>query len=374
MKEAHHQRFQQKNIRGHEERLRKALLQEHLAPHQENGQASTSAQQTLETSVPVDSEESLEKGAPQLRQYDEAGHLDPIGPSLCYLLNYPAHPRLLPPKKLKRRVLTFAKTKTGDSYHQDKDGNYWNLMYFIDKSVTHEIVTSEEIAYEGGRLLGQFLTLTSDFDASKLVEVIPKFHDMSFRYRQFEDAVKIASLERLERAKNYIKLVADLKEEMHIIQNLKESGEIKLRVTHNDTKISNALFNKKNKGLCLIDTDTVMPGVVHYDFGDAIRTICNTAAEDETNLELVEFNLDYYKAYKKGFLKKMKSSLSPVELRYLPLSAKTMIFIMALRFLTDYLNNDIYYKTKYPEHNLDRSKNQFKLIQSFSERIKQLKN
>ncbi|MDY7397034.1 aminoglycoside phosphotransferase family protein [Aureibaculum sp. 2210JD6-5] len=273
----------------------------------------------------------------------------------------------LPPKKLKRRVLAFAKTKSDGNYHKDQDGNYWNLMYFIGKSVTHEIVTSEEIAYEGGRLLGQFLTFTSDFDASKLVEVIPKFHDMSFRYEQFEEALKIASMERLERAKDYIKLVADLKEEMHIIQNLKESGEIKLRVTHNDTKISNALFNKKNKGLCLIDTDTVMPGVVHYDFGDAIRTICNTAAEDETNLDLVEFNFDYYKAYSKGFLKKMKSSLSPIELRCLPLGAKTMIFIMALRFLTDYLNGDIYYKTKYPEHNLNRAKNQFKLIDSFME-------
>ncbi|WP_418603194.1 phosphotransferase enzyme family protein [Hwangdonia sp.] len=275
-------------------------------------------------------------------------------------------------KKQKRRVLAFAQTKSGESYYRDEEGNYWNLMYFIDKSVTHEIVDNDDIAYQGGRLLGQFLTLTSDFDASKLTEVIPKFHDMSFRYSQFEDALKIASNERLEKAKDYIKQVEDLKEEMHILQKLKESGAIKLRVTHNDTKISNALFNKKNKGLCLIDTDTVMPGIVHYDFGDAIRTICNTAAEDETNLDLVEFNVDYYKAYTKGFLKKMKSSLTPTELKYLPLAAKTMIFIMALRFLTDYLNNDIYYKTKYPEHNLDRAKNQFKLIQSFTEKINQL--
>ncbi|WP_233098820.1 phosphotransferase enzyme family protein [Aureibaculum flavum] len=275
-------------------------------------------------------------------------------------------------KKRKRRVLTFAKTKTGGSYLKDEGGNFWNLMYFIDNSVTHEIVTNKEIAYEGGRLLGKFLTLTSDFDPSKLVEVIPKFHDMSFRYEQFNDAFKIASSERLENAKKYIKLVEDSKEEMHVIQKLKESGEIKLRVTHNDTKISNALFNKKNKGLCLIDTDTVMPGIVHYDFGDAIRTICNTAAEDETNLDLVTFNLDYYNAYKKGFLKQMKASLSAIELRYLPLSAKTMMFIMGLRFLTDYLNNDIYYKTKYPEHNLDRAKNQFKLIQSFTEKTEQL--
>jgi Ser/Thr protein kinase RdoA (MazF antagonist) len=276
-------------------------------------------------------------------------------------------------KKQKRRVLAFAKNNTGESYYKDEEKNYWNLMYFIDDSVTFEIVKSEEIAYEGGRLLGQFLTLTSDFDASKLVEVIPKFHDMPFRYMQFEDALKIASEERLNKAKEQIKLVEDFKAEMHIIQLLKESGAIKTRVTHNDTKISNILFNTKNKGLCVIDTDTVMPGIVHYDFGDAIRTICNTTAEDETNLDLVEFNIAYYKAYTKGFLKKMKPFLSPLELEYLPLGAKTMIFIMALRFLTDYLNGDVYYKIKYPEHNFDRAKNQFKLIESFSERINILK-
>lgn len=272
-------------------------------------------------------------------------------------------------KKRKRRVLAFAKTNSGESYHKDEEGNYWNLMYFIDGSLTFETVNDEGIAYEGGRLMGQFLTLTSDFDVSKLIEVIPRFHDMSFRYMQFEESLKIATKDRLENAKEQIQLVKDLKAEMHIIQGLKESGVIKTRVTHNDTKISNILFNKKNKGLCVIDTDTVMPGIVHYDFGDAIRTICNTAAEDETNLDLVEFKMEYYKVYTEGFLKKIGPFLSPIELKYLPLGAKTMIFIMALRFLTDYLNGDVYYKTKYPEHNFDRAKNQFKLIKSFSERI-----
>ena len=177
----------------------------------------------------------------------------------------------------------------------------------------------------------------------------------------------------MEKAKKYIELVWSLRDEMHIIQNLKESGEIKLRVTHNDTKISNVLFDANNKGLCVIDTDTVMPGVVHYDFGDAIRTICNSAAEDETDLDKVNFNLEYYNAYTKGFLEEVASALSPTELKYLPLGAKTMIFIMALRFLTDFLNGDTYYKTKYPEHNLDRAKNQFKLIESMSEKMNVLK-
>lgn len=277
-------------------------------------------------------------------------------------------------KKRERGVLSFVRANNGKAYCKDIDGCYWNLMYFIDDSVTYDIVTNEEVAYEGGKIVGKFLTLTSDFDANKLVEVIPNFHDMSFRYGQFSSALQSASKERLFKASKYIDEVIDYKEEMHILQSLKESGAIKERVTHNDTKISNVLFNKNNKGICVIDTDTVMPGILHYDFGDAIRTICNTAAEDETNLDLVEFNVKYYKAYKKGFLKHMESSISPLESEYLLLGAKTMIYIMALRFLTDYLNGDVYYKTKYPEHNLDRAKNQFKLLESLTEQTSKIED
>ncbi|WP_445738689.1 phosphotransferase enzyme family protein [Mariniflexile sp.] len=278
----------------------------------------------------------------------------------------------LPKEELERQVLRFAPTKDNNAFYQDETGNYWNLMYFIDDSLTFETVKDVEVAYEGGKIFGEFLNLTSDFDVSKLTEIIPKFHDMSFRYSQFNSALQSASKERLFKGTTAIDYVVELKEEMHILQNLKESGDIKLRVTHNDTKISNALFSKDNKGLCVIDTDTVMPGIVHYDFGDAIRTICNTAAEDETNLDLVSFNTHYYNAYTKGFLEKVKDSLSPMEIEYLPLGAKTMIFIMGLRFLTDFLNNDVYYKTKYPEHNFDRAKNQFKLLQSLTEKYKEI--
>lgn len=278
----------------------------------------------------------------------------------------------LPKSERISEVLTFVRTKRGAPFYLGKSGGYWNMMIYIANSVTYETVKNEEIAFEGGKLIGNFLNLTSDFDASRLIEVIPKFHDMSFRFSQFEESLENASKERIDLAMPYIDLVWGLKDEMHILQRLKESGEIKLRVTHNDTKISNVLFDTNNKGLCVIDTDTVMPGIVHYDFGDAIRTICNTAAEDEKNLELVNFNLAYYKAYVKGFLKEMSTSLSPVELKYLPLGAKTMIFIMALRFLTDYLNEDIYYKTAYPEHNLNRAKNQFKLIESLMEQFEEM--
>lgn len=264
----------------------------------------------------------------------------------------------------------FYLTRVGDSYYTDPQGNFWNLMRYIDESVTYETVPNKQIAYEGGRLLAQFLNLTSDFDSSELIEVIPKFHEMSFRYDEFDESKTIACPKRLELAEPYMVSAENYRKEMHILENLKKSGKIGLRVTHNDTKISNVLFDKEDKGICLIDLDTVMPGIIHYDYGDAIRTICNTAAEDEPDLDKVAFNLEYYDAFTKGFLKHMDQSLPALEKKYLPLAAKTMIFIMALRFLTDYLNGDIYYKTKYPEHNLNRAKNQFKLLESLSEKLK----
>ncbi|CAM1363252.1 phosphotransferase [Tenacibaculum xiamenense] len=276
----------------------------------------------------------------------------------------------LPTEQIKRKVLTLVKVKNSEEFYYEEDGSYWNLMVYIKCSFTYEVVRNKEIAYEGGKLMGNFLNLTNDFDASTLTTTIPKFHDMSFRFSNYKYAIQSSKIERLRKASVHTDvIICRLKEEMHILQNLKELGEIPLRVTHNDPKISNILFDELNKGLCIIDTDTVMSGIVHYDFGDAIRTICNTAKEDETDLSKVEFNLEYYKAYTKGFLSQMGDSLTPTEKKYLPLAAKTMIFIMGLRFLTDYLMNDVYYKTKYPEHNLDRARNQFKLIESLEKQF-----
>ncbi|WP_276168791.1 phosphotransferase enzyme family protein [Zobellia alginiliquefaciens] len=271
-----------------------------------------------------------------------------------------------------RRVLSFVPAVNGSYHHRDVNGQYWNLSYYIPKSISFDTVTEKEVAYEGGKLFGNFINQTSDFDASELVEVIPGFHDMNCRLVQFENAKEKATQERLKKARTCIESIYELKEEMLILQNLKDKGKIAVRVTHNDTKISNALFNQQNKGLCVIDTDTVMPGIVHNDFGDAIRTICNTAEEDEKDLSLVSFNVPYYKAYFKGFLEELRFSLSPLEKEHLPLGAKTIIYIMALRFLTDYLNGDVYYKTNYDDHNLNRSKNQLKLIDSFEEQYDQI--
>ncbi|WKK66119.1 phosphotransferase enzyme family protein [Lutimonas zeaxanthinifaciens] len=271
----------------------------------------------------------------------------------------------LPVSERERRVLTFVRSNEGTYHYRDKNGNYWNVTLFVEKSQNFESVEDKSVACEGGKLFGSFIRDTEDFDPGKLIEVIPKFHDMSFRFEQFDRALEGSVEERKVRAHDLILKALALRTEMQLLEKLKNDGEIRIRVTHNDTKISNALFDLEGKGLCVIDTDTIMPGIIHYDFGDAIRTICNTAREDETNLDLVNFNKEYYDSYLKGYLEALGNSVSVLEKKYFPLAAKTMIFIMALRFLTDYLNNDVYYKTNYPEHNLDRSKNQFKLIDSF---------
>ena len=173
-------------------------------------------------------------------------------------------------------------------------------------------------------------------------------------------------------AKSCIQQARNLEEEMCILQKLKNEGKIPLRITHNDTKISNALFDKNNKGMCVIDTDTVMEGIIHYDFGDAIRTICNTAFEDETDLNKVSFNIEFYEAFTKGFLQTIYKQLTLLDVEHLPLAAKTITFIMGLRMLTDFLNNDKYYKTAYKLHNLDRTKNQFKLVDSISDNFEEM--
>jgi len=271
-------------------------------------------------------------------------------------------------------TLTFVPTKKGQYYYKDKLDNYWNLMLYIENSKNFEKVTNKNIAYEAGKLFGTFLNLTSDIDATLLTDTIPNFHNMEFRFLEFDNAFRKASLERLKLSEKEIKKVLELKEYMLILHNLKKDKKTPIRVTHNDTKISNALFTSKNKGLCVIDLDTVMPGIIHYDFGDAIRTICNNAEEDEKDLTKVTFNIKYYKAFVKGFLKSQYQNISKIEADYLATSAKIMTFIMALRMLTDFLNDDIYYKIKYELHNLDRAKNQLKLIEDMDMKFKKMES
>lgn len=266
-----------------------------------------------------------------------------------------------------QQLLHFYPCKTGQFFYQDEEGFYWNLMDYIPETLVLDKTENAEQAFEAGKAFGHFIAQLDDFNASELYEIIPNFHKMSFRYQQFDQALKRAGEERKKEAEKWIEQVLISREKMHELQTLHELGEIPLRVTHNDTKLSNILFNKQNKAVAVIDWDTLMPGIVHYDFGDSVRSICSTATEDETDLEKVQFNKEFYQAYHKGFLGELREKLSPKEIGLLPLAAQTITFIMGLRFLTDFLNGDIYYKIKYPKHNLDRAANQLTLAKQIEE-------
>lgn len=264
-------------------------------------------------------------------------------------------------------LLQFYSAKEGKYFYQDENGDYWSLMNFIPDSKVLEKTENSGQAFEAGKAFGHFIAQLDDFDASELYEIIPDFHKMSFRFSQFDEAMTKASEERKGQAKEWIEQVQKSRKRMHQLEEIYEQGEVPMRVTHNDTKLSNILFNSNDKAIAVIDWDTLMPGIVHYDFGDSVRSICSTATEDEKDLQKVQFNKSFYESYKKGFLEELDSVLSQKETDLLPLAAETITFIMGLRFLTDFLNNDVYYKTKYPLHNLYRAANQLTLVRRMQE-------
>ncbi len=277
-------------------------------------------------------------------------------------------------KELKNQInLQFFPVESGLYYYHDKSGDYWNLLEYIADSKVLEKTENVKQAKEAGKAFGHFIKLLDEFPAENLYEIIKDFHKMSFRYQQFDEALKGASSERKEKAKKWIAQVLESREEMQELERLYEQGEIPQRVTHNDTKLSNILFDQQDHAICVIDWDTLMPGIVHYDFGDSVRTICSFVSEDESNLDLVGFNKDYYKAYRDGFLSKMEEKLSKREIELLPLAGPTITFIMGLRILTDYLNGDVYYKIKYPEHNLHRASNQLTLVKCMQKALSENK-
>ena len=276
-------------------------------------------------------------------------------------------------EKQKVKTLNFISTKNNKFYVKDEDDNCWNLSIYIEESQTFLEVKSPKVAFEAGKITGSFLAKTLKFDG-ELTETLPNFHSMSFRFQEFENSLKNASQKRKEKAKNWIDFALSKKEEMLVLEAAIIQKEIPFRVTHNDTKVSNILFDKNKNAICMIDLDTVMKGVIHFDYGDALRTICNTATEDEIDINKIDFNFDYFRNYTTGFLESMADTISKNELKFLPISIKIMTFIMGLRFLTDYLNNDIYYKTNYKEHNLDRAKNQFTFVKKIAENQQEINN
>ncbi len=261
-----------------------------------------------------------------------------------------------------RRTLEVIKTKKGNLY-ENVDGQSWRVLNFIEDHKVFAGAPNAEIAYEGARMFGQFLTQLSDLDPSVIVDTIPNFHNISFRFDNFEKAIKLDSAGRVDLVKDEIKYVRSSHEIMSVIYNLGVKKAIPPRIVHNDTKINNVLFDQQNKGLCVIDLDTIMPGFVHYDFGDGIRTSANTGTEDDVDLNNVSYDLSMFEAFSAGYMDSIRHILTLEELHSLAHAALLFPFIMGLRFLTDYISGDVYYKIKHKEHNLVRARAQFKLAQ-----------
>jgi Ser/Thr protein kinase RdoA (MazF antagonist) len=260
------------------------------------------------------------------------------------------------------------KTITGDEMLYDEQEGYFRMFPFVYNSHTIDVVQSPMQAYEAARQFGKFTRLLSGFDQTQLKITLPDFHNLSLRYQQFQQSLTQGNAERIKEAAHSVNLIKKYSYIADEFEKIKINPEFKLRVTHHDTKISNILFDDNNIGLCVIDLDTVMPGYFISDLGDMLRTYLSPVSEEETDFSKIEIREDFFKSIIHGYVSEMKDELSVTEKKYFVYAGKFMIYMQALRFLTDYLNNDVYYGSKYPEHNFVRANNQLTLLKHLLEK------
>lgn len=254
-------------------------------------------------------------------------------------------------------------TKDGANGYTDPEGRFWRAYDFVEGTVCRLTVDSPETFARVGEAFGDFQRRLSDFDASALIESIPNFHNTKKRYADFLAAVERNATGRMDSVRDEIKFITDRAEKCSLIVDALADGSLPLRVTHNDTKLSNILLDEvTEEAVCIIDLDTVMPGSSLYDFGDSIRTGAASAAEDEPDLDKMHFLPEMFKAYARGFIKGTGGALTETELRMLPDGGYIITLEQAIRFLGDYLDGDTYYHIDYPEHNLVRARTQLKLV------------
>ena len=271
-------------------------------------------------------------------------------------------------------VLTLVQTQDQKSFYQDATGNYWRVFLFLSDTCSYDLVETVQQAYEGGKAFGRFQALLADLPVDLIVETIPDFHNVVNRLRLFRLAIAADRVKRVKEVATEIAFVEARAESMSAIYKAGQKGELPLRITHNDTKFNNVLLNKNNEAQCVIDLDTVMPGYVAYDFGDAVRTIVNSSPEDEPDLERIQVKLELLAGFAEGFLKETRSFLSEAELASLAQGVLLLPFIMGLRFLTDYIDGDNYYKIHFPGHNLQRARAQFELVRKLEEQYPAIQN
>ena len=270
-----------------------------------------------------------------------------------------------------RMAMHFILTKKGESYFRDSEGDFWRMYDFM-QGFCLDAPESDEDFYQSGLAFGRFQGLLADFPADSLYETIPEFHNTIDRYAQFKASVAEDPLGRLANVQEEVSFVLEHEEVGSILQNMRVSGELPLRVTHNDTKLNNVLLDRlTRKSLCVLDLDTVMPGLSVHDFGDTIRFGAATAAEDEQDLSKMSLDLHMFEVYTRGFLE-AATALTDREVEMLPLGALTMTLEVGLRFLKDYIDGDLYFKTAYPEHNLVRARTQLKLVADMEEKMDEM--
>ncbi len=262
-----------------------------------------------------------------------------------------------------RRVLTLIPTTEGVDYHLDETGGFWRAYLFITDSVCLERAGTPRDFAMSGVAFGRFQKQLALFPAATLHETIPRFHDTPNRCAQLMRAVADDPLERLREVKPEVDFILAREERAGKLMDMRRSGELPVRVTHNDTKLNNVLLDKHTREpLCVIDLDTVMPGLAAFDFGDSVRFGASTAAEDETDLGKVSMSLELFEHFAKGFLSECGKSLTAAEISALPLGAWTMTLECGVRFLSDYLSGDVYFRVHRERHNLDRCRTQLKLV------------
>lgn len=273
-----------------------------------------------------------------------------------------------------RETLSYIKTKNGRNYFEDEKGQPWRCYNYIPDSVCYQEVERPEQFYQSAYSFGHFLKQLGNYPVDSLNETIPDFHNTVKRFAAFEQAYQRDIQNRVDSCRDECDFVLKRKADCGILIQQQEKGVLPLRVTHNDTKLNNILFDAETgKGLCIIDLDTIMPGLAANDFGDSIRFGASTAAEDEKNLDLVHFDIELYRLYVKGYLDATKDVLTQEELESLPWGARLMTLECGTRFLTDYLQGDTYFKTAYPEHNLVRARTQFRLVEEMEKKFESMK-
>lgn len=262
-----------------------------------------------------------------------------------------------------RECMTVYPTVTGASYYKDEQGDCWRVYNYIEDTFAYQSAETPQVAYLAAKSFGEFQRMVADFPIEQLHDTIPDFHNTPKRYENLEQAVKENRAGRLQEVEAELAFARAHKADTERLLDLHKAGKLPLRVTHNDTKLNNVLFdNATGEGLCVVDLDTVMPGLSLYDFGDSIRFNVNTADENDRDLDHVKVNLPCFEAYAKGFLEAAGKSLTPEEVAQLAFSGKLMALECGMRFLTDYLDGDVYFKIKTPDANLMRCRNQFRLV------------